>query len=154
MLGFIDLMWPRDFWRSNVGLVKMTCLKWTLQTTSGQPLITTSFDTNFVECNPLYRWLKCTGALHWRHNDRDDVSNHRRLDCCSTVCSDAAQRKHQSSASLAFVMGIHRWPVDYLNKGPVTRKCFQSMTTPCERDNSLRLGDGCVSGLGPLLVRS
>ena len=29
----------------------------------------------------------------------------------STVYSDADQRKHQSSASLAFVWGIHRWPV-------------------------------------------
>ena len=29
---------------------------------------------------------------------------------CSTVCSSADQRKHQSSASLAFVMGIHRIP--------------------------------------------
>ena len=28
---------------------------------------------------------------------------------CSTVDSDADQRKHQSSASLAFVRGIHRW---------------------------------------------
>ena len=27
---------------------------------------------------------------------------------CSTVCSDADQRKQQSSASLAFVRGIHR----------------------------------------------
>ena len=30
----------------------------------------------------------------------------------STVCSGADQRKHQSSASLAFVRGIHRWPVN------------------------------------------
>ena len=42
----------------------------------------------------------------------------------STVCSGADQRKHQSSASLAFVRGIHRWPVDSPHKGPVTRKIF------------------------------
>ena len=36
----------------------------------------------------------------------------------------ADQRNHQSSASLAFVRGIHRWPVDYPHKGPVTRKMF------------------------------
>ena len=29
---------------------------------------------------------------------------------CSTVCSGANQPKHQSSTSLAFVRGIHRWP--------------------------------------------
>ena len=30
---------------------------------------------------------------------------------CSVVCWGADQRKHQSSASLAFVRGIHRWTV-------------------------------------------
>ena len=34
------------------------------------------------------------------------------------------QRKHQSSASLAFVRGIHRWPVNPPHKGPVTRSMF------------------------------
>ena len=42
----------------------------------------------------------------------------------STVCSGADQRKSQSSASLAFVRGIHRWPVDSPHKGPVTREMF------------------------------
>ena len=40
----------------------------------------------------------------------------------SIVCSGVDQRKHQSSASLAFVRGIHRWPVNSPHKGPVTRK--------------------------------
>ena len=39
----------------------------------------------------------------------------------SAVYSDADQRKHQSSASLAFVWGIHR---DFPHKGPVTWKMF------------------------------
>ena len=43
---------------------------------------------------------------------------------CSTVYSGADQRKHQCSASLAFVRGIHRWPVDSPHKGSVTRKIF------------------------------
>ena len=42
----------------------------------------------------------------------------------SIVCSGTDQRKHQSSASLAFVRGIHRWPVNSPHKGPVTRKMF------------------------------
>ena len=42
----------------------------------------------------------------------------------STVYSDADQRKHQSSASLAFVRGIHRGPVNSQHKWPVTRKMF------------------------------
>ena len=42
----------------------------------------------------------------------------------STVYSDADQRKYQSSASLAFVRGIHRRPVNSLHKWPVTWKMF------------------------------
>ena len=42
----------------------------------------------------------------------------------SIVYSDADQRKHQSSASLAFVWGIHRGPVNSPHKWPVTQKMF------------------------------
>ena len=41
---------------------------------------------------------------------------------CSTGYSGEDERKHQSSASLAFVRGIHRWPVNSLHKGSVKRK--------------------------------
>ena len=41
-----------------------------------------------------------------------------------SVYSGAGQGKHQSSASLAFVRGIHRRPVNSPHKGPVTRKMF------------------------------
>ena len=42
----------------------------------------------------------------------------------STVNSGTDQRKHHSSASLAFVRGIHRSPVNSPHKGPVTLKMF------------------------------
>ena len=42
----------------------------------------------------------------------------------STVYSGADQRKHQSSASLAFVLGIHRKPVNSPHKWPATQKMF------------------------------
>ena len=73
----------------------------------------------------------CTPSCHvfnfllkWRHNERDGFSGASVV--CSAVClgADADQRKHQSSASLTFVRGIHRWPVDSLYKGPITRKMF------------------------------
>ena len=50
----------------------------------------------------------------------------------SIVYPDAKyQRKHQSSASLAFVRGIHRGPVNSPHKGPVTRKmCPHSVESP------------------------
>ena len=40
------------------------------------------------------------------------------------VYSGEDQRKHQSSASLAFVRGMHRWPVYSPHKWPVTRIFF------------------------------
>ena len=42
----------------------------------------------------------------------------------STVHSGADQRKHHSSASPAFVLGIHRSPVNSPHKWPVTPKMF------------------------------
>ena len=42
----------------------------------------------------------------------------------STVYSDADQNNYQSPASLAFVRGIHRGPVNSPHKWPVTRKMF------------------------------
>ena len=42
----------------------------------------------------------------------------------SSVYSGADQRKHQSTASLAFLRGIHRWPMNSPHKGQVTRKMF------------------------------
>ena len=41
-----------------------------------------------------------------------------------TVHSGTDQRKHQSSTSLAFVWGIHRWPVNSPHKWPVMQKMF------------------------------
>ena len=42
----------------------------------------------------------------------------------STIYSGADQSKHQCSASLAFLWGIHRGPVNSPHKWPVTRKIF------------------------------
>ena len=54
---------------------------------------------------------------------------------CLTVCSGTVQRKHQSSASLAFMKGIHQWLVYSPHKGPVTQKMFPfddiTMTSHC-----------------------
>ena len=42
----------------------------------------------------------------------------------SAIYSGADQRKHQSSASLPFVWGIHQWTGNFPHKGPLTRKLF------------------------------
>ena len=63
----------------------------------------------------------------------------------STVCSGADQRKHQSSASLAFVRGIHRWPVNSQHKWPVTRKMFYLITSSwCTYSNHSTLTKMCT----------
>ena len=61
-------------------------------------------------------------TLQWRHNERDGVWNHQPHDCLHNRLF--RRRKLQSSESLAFVPGIHRWPVNSPYKGPVTRKMF------------------------------
>ena len=42
----------------------------------------------------------------------------------SAVKTGVDQRKHQNFTSLAFMRVIHRWPVNYPHKWPVTRKMF------------------------------
>ena len=60
-------------------------------------------------------------ALQWRHTGRDGASDHQPHDC---LLKRLLKKKHQSSAPLACVKGIHRWPVNSPHKGPVTRKMF------------------------------
>ena len=73
----------------------------------------------------------------------------------STVYSDTDQRKHQSSAALSFVRGIHRWPGNSPQKGPVTRKimifCIHTVylvvtvsTTGCHKRSVCLSSCGCV----------
>ena len=52
----------------------------------------------------------------------------------STVYSDADQRKYQSSASLAFVWGIHRDRWIPHTKGQLRGKCFYLMTSSCWKE--------------------
>ena len=61
----------------------------------------------------------------------------------STVYSDANQRKYQSSASLAFVWGIHRSPVNSPHRWPVTRKLFP-FDDVIMRGNTRHTGDNVV----------
>ena len=72
-----------------------------------------------------HRW---PDAFLWYYNDAimGTIASHitSLTIVYSAVYSGANQRKRQSSAPLAFVRGIHRWPVNSPHKGPVTRKMF------------------------------
>ena len=73
-------------------------------------------------------WGYYPGTLTLHYNDVTMVAMASQLTgvsiVYSTVCSGTGQRKHQGSASLAFVRGIHRSPVNSPHKGPVTQKMF------------------------------
>ena len=59
------------------------------------------------------RPTKLEGGVYWIHLVRPSV-----------LYSGVGQRKYQSSVSLAFVRGIHQWPVNSPHKGPVMQKMF------------------------------
>ena len=82
------------------------------------------------------RWQMQSNPTHtyprpWQWNHYDDVTMSRMASqitsltiVYSTVYPGVDQRKHQSPASLPFVRGIHRRPVNSPHKCPVTRKLF------------------------------
>ena len=63
-------------------------------------------------------------TLLWCPIGRVGISNHQPRDCFLNCLFRQRSNKHQGSASLAFVMGIHQWPVNSPQKGPVKRKMF------------------------------
>ena len=70
-------------------------------------------------------WKVESNPLHWRRNGYDTVSNHQPHHCLlNRSFRRRSKKKYQSSASLAFVRGVHRRPVNSPHKWPVTRKMF------------------------------
>ena len=73
-----------------------------------------------------------------------------------TVDSGTDQRKHQNFASQAFVRGIHRWPVNFPHKEPVTPKIFPFddviMVNATEPNWEVNVGTGnCLVSTGHYL---
>ena len=85
-----------------------------------------------VSVNPgRLQWRHCRlsrNALQWCHNENGAISNDGRLNCLLNR-SGADKKTHKSSASLAFVRGIHWWLMDSPHKGKLCRKCFHLMTS-------------------------
>ena len=109
--------------------------------------LTTGFVFNCVEeilfgSSSFFSWhgpnltiilWSCSGVVTFHYNDViiDAIASqiNSLTIVYSTVYSDTDQRKHQRSASLAFVRGIHWGPVNSPHKWPVTR--FHLMTSSC-----------------------
>ena len=94
----------------------------------------------YMACNDMFLWWSQVhnGVLNSPpYNDNDAIMTTMAsqitslMDVYSTVYSDADQRKHQCSASLAFVWGIHwdRWIPR--TKGQLRGNCFHLMTSSC-----------------------
>ena len=88
------------------------------------------FDDVIMTCASLHIHT-CTTSLRWRHNDHDSVSNHQPHGCLLSRLFGRTSKKHQSSASLAFVRRIHRDRWIPRTKGQLRGKCFHLMTSSC-----------------------
>ena len=109
-------------------------LKQAVEQTVKLPLIRDAMILMWRHCNAVERWVTLL-MMRPEYSGRtkrnsDDIMGSMASQITSlmivhsTVYTGADQRKHQSSASLAFVRGIHRWPVNSPHKWPVTRKTF------------------------------
>ena len=80
--------------------------------------------------------------LQWRYIECDGVSNHRRLDCLPIRLFRIRSKKTAKLRVTGLCEGIHRWPVDSPDKGPVMRKMFpfDDVTT-----NTGQIGDSGIN---------
>ena len=63
-------------------------------------------------------------ALQWRHNERDGISNHRRIDCLLNRLFRRRSKKTSKLRVTDLCVGIHRWRVNSPHKWSVTLKMF------------------------------
>ena len=102
---------------SNLGIVYVVYSSTPFTICHDSPWVSPSLD------NASFKWLfrdREFLALRWRHNGHDGVSNHQPHHCLLNRLFGCRSKKNQSSASLAFVRGIHRGPVNSPHKWPVS----------------------------------
>ena len=126
--AYIMGFWPQDH---QYLLYKPKYIPWNMDTFSLCLYHGFLVDSSGVIASILQGWLETTGANIKLPFHYDDVIMSTIASLItsltivySIVYSDADRRKHQSAASLAFVWGIHRGPVNSPHKLPVTRKMF------------------------------
>ena len=87
-------------------------------------LHTMTTPTSFESRSSWYQRPCLIIALQWRHNERDDVSNHQPHD---GVLNRLFRRRSKKTSQLrvtGLYAGNHRWPVNSPYKRPVTWKMF------------------------------
>ena len=120
----LNWLYLSEIWQASLG-----CCCWGASQTSEQLEIFKPESSILQSCNKMSVCLLNTGQGHgawWHYSDVILGAMMSQITSLVivywTVYSDTHQRKHQSSASLAFVWGIHRWPVNSPHKGSVTWK--------------------------------
>ena len=109
-----------NIYETNTDMISIIDFKYTICISEKIGCLNHRDRVTYVRINKLdHHW-----SLQWRHNGHDSVSNHQTYHCLLNRLFSADQRKYQNSASLAFVRGIHRRPVNSPHKWPVTRKMF------------------------------
>ena len=109
--------WGLDTWKSNITLVKLYCRA---QRAQWIPKIWRICDVFLWKDPSIHYSGVIMSMMAFQTTSVKFV--------CSAVCW-ADQRKYQSSASLGFVSGIHRWLVDYPQKGQEDGTFFHLMTS-------------------------
>ena len=79
--------------------------------------------------NTIFAFTTTQNPSHWRHNERDGVSNHLHLDCLPNRLFRRRPKKTSKFRVTGLCEGIT--PVDSLHKGQVTRKMFPLTTSSC-----------------------
>ena len=69
-------------------------------------------------------YLNQCWLIMWHYNDVIMSAMTSKSPASRPFVQAQTKEKNQSSASLALVRGINRWPVNSPHKGPVTRKMF------------------------------
>ena len=72
----------------------------------------------------FWRLSKAALALHWRHNDHDDVSNHQPHGCLLNRLFRRISKKTSKLRVTGLCVGNSPGPVNSPHKWPVTRKMF------------------------------
>ena len=75
--------------------------------------------------SPIHGMINVNPCLHyWDVKMGAIASQNTCLTIVHSTIDSGAYRREKKSASLAFVRGIHLWPVKFPHKWPVTRKIF------------------------------